>query len=82
MAENTSLQNAIANLVRNYSIIGMTWHDVLLVASQQHEKKIHEILGSTLNGNSLQDLVSIIELAKREISPPVPAEPEPKRKKK
>lgn len=81
MAENTSLQNAIANLVRNYSIIGMTWNDVLLVACQQHEKKIHEILGSTLNGNSLQDLVSIIELAKRELAPP-PVEPEPKRKKK
>ena len=70
MDDTQVIKDRLERVISAYSHIGMTWHDVLNVSSQLRAKKVQEILTSTLNSLSLQELCSCQAVAYAHLQPP------------
>ena len=77
MEDRKTLEENLTRVVKTYAHLGMSWQDVHAVATQLRNKKIQDILTSTLSSLSLQELSVAQEQAYQKTLPPTITATEP-----
>ncbi len=70
MEDKDSLGRSLARVIETYSSLGMGWGDVMVIATELRNKKIRDILVSTLSSLSLSELSAAQEAAYSALQPP------------